>query len=163
MCLQYHVIERLKESIDRYKIDPKMICLMLSEYIVSTAGNDFKDSIARLQETGVRICLEDYGSGFTSITSIFEMPFMVLKINQSVIKAALGNEKARVTMDCTLTMARELNLMTMVEGIDDEDYFEMIEDMACDLAKGNYFYEQLVEEEFLQVIHLKVSKGGEEE
>ncbi len=163
MCLQYHVIERLKESIDRYEIDPKMICLMLSEYIVSTAGNDFKDSIARLQETGVRICLEDYGSGFTSITSIFEMPFMVLKINQSVIKAALGNEKARVTMDCTLTMARELNLMTMVEGIDDENYFEMIEDMACDLAKGNYFYEQLVEEEFLQVIHLKASKGGEEE
>ena len=162
MCLQYRVLERLKEIIDKYELDPKMICLMLSEYTVSTASKDFKESVAELEKTGVRICLEDYGSGFTSITSIFEMPFSVLKINHSVMNAALENEKARVTMDSTLTMARELNMMTMVEGIDDEQHFNMIDNMACDLAIGNYFYEQLLEEEFLQVIHLKASKGGED-
>ncbi|MBP5607719.1 MAG: EAL domain-containing protein [Lachnospiraceae bacterium] len=162
MCLQYHVLERLKEIIDKYEVDPKMLCLMLSEYTVSTASKDFKESVAELEKTGVRICLEDYGSGFTSITSIFEMPFSVLKINHSVMKAALENEKARITMDSTLMMARELNMMTMVEGIDDERRFNMIDDMACDLAKGNYFYEQLLEEEFLQVIHLKAIKGGED-
>ena len=91
------------------------------------------------------------------------MPFSVLKINQSVIKSAMGNDKARITMDCTLTMARELDMMTMVEGIDDKEYFDMIENMACDLAKGNYFYEQLVEDEFLQVIHMKAAEGGEDE
>ena len=163
MCLQYHVLERLKDIMDKYELDPKMICLMLSEYTVSTASSDFKESVAKMEKTGVRICLEDYGSGFTSITSIFEMPFSVLKINQSVIKSAMGNEKARITMDCTLTMARELDMMTMVEGIDDKEYFSMIENMACDLAKGNYFYEQLVEEEFLQVIHMKAAEGGEDE
>ena len=163
MCLQYHVMERLKDIMDKYELDPKMICLMLSEYTVSTAGSDFKESVAELEKTGVRICLEDYGSGFTSITSIFEMPFSVLKINQSVIKAAMGNDKARITMECTLTMARELDMMTMVEGIDDKEYFNMIENMACDLAKGNYFYEQLIEDEFLEVIQLKVPKGGEDE
>lgn len=163
MCLQYHIMERFQDIMDKYELDPRMICLMLSEYTVSTAGNDFKESVAKLEKTGVRICLEDYGSGFTSITSIFEMPFSVLKINQSVIKAAMGSEKARITMDCTLTMARELDMMTMVEGIDDKEYFDMIENMACDLAKGNYFYEQLVEEEFLQVIHMKAAKGGEDE
>ena len=75
----------------------------------------------------------------------------------------MSNEKARITMDSTLVMARDLSMMTMVEGIDEENQFEMISDMACDLAKGKYFYEQLVEEEFLQVIQLKASKGGEEE
>ena len=163
MCLQYRVMERLKEIMDKYELDPKMICLMLSEYTVSTASSSFKESVAELEKTGVRICLEDYGSGFTSITSIFEMPFKVLKINHSVIKAAMDNDKAQTTMDCTLTMARELDMMTMVEGIDDVKYFNMIENMACDLAKGNYFYEQLVEEEFLRVIHMKAAKGGEDE
>ena len=91
------------------------------------------------------------------------MPFKVLKINQSVIKAAMDNEKAQTTMDCTLTMARELDMMTMVEGIDDVKYFNMIENMACDLAKGNYFYEQLVEDEFLRVIHMKAAKEGGDE
>ena len=160
MCLQYRMIERLREITEHYEIDPGMICLMLSEYTVSTATMAFKQSVTELQQTGVRICLEDYGSGFTNISTIFEMPFSVLKINRGVIRAALKNSKARITMDSTLKMARELDMMTMVEGIDDESYFEMIRDMACDLAKGNFFYEQLVEDEFLRVIHMKA--GGEE-
>ncbi|MCR5249827.1 MAG: EAL domain-containing protein [Lachnospiraceae bacterium] len=160
MCLQYRLIDRLREIATYYEIEPGMICLMLSEYTVSTATQSFKQSVTELQKTGVRICLEDYGSGFTNISSIFEMPFSVLKINRSVIRAALKNDKARITMDSTLKMARELDMMTMVEGIDDEAYFEMIRDMACDLAKGNFFYEQLVEDEFLRVIHMKA--GGEE-
>ena len=53
-------------------------------------------------------------------------------------------------------------MMTMVEGIDDAGYLNMISNMACDLAKGNYFYEQLVEEEFLKVIQMKVAEGGED-
>jgi len=162
MCLQYRILDRLKASMEKYGIDPRMICLMLSEYTVSTARRSFKASIAEIEKTGIRICLEDYGSGFTSITSIFEMPFTVLKINRSVIRSAMDNAKARITMDCTLTMARELDMMTMVEGIDDAGYLNMISNMACDLAKGNYFYEQLVEEEFLKVIQMKVAEGGED-
>ncbi len=161
MCLQYRLMDRLKEIVGKYDIPPSMLCLMLSEYTVSTATAAFRAGLSTLEETGVRFCLEDYGSGFTSITSIFEMPFSVLKINQSVIRAALSIEKARITMDATLQMARDLNMMTMVEGIEDERYFDMIKDMACDLAKGNYFFEQLVKEEFLNVIHLKAAKEGE--
>ncbi len=161
MCLQYRLMDRLKEIVGKYDIPSSMLCLMLSEYTVSTATAAFRAGLSTLQETGVRFCLEDYGSGFTSITSIFEMPFSVLKINQSVIRAALSIEKARITMDATLQMARDLNMMTMVEGIEDERYFDMIKDMACDLAKGNYFFEQLVKEEFLNVIHLKAAKEGE--
>ncbi len=161
MCLQYRLMDRLKEIVGKYDIPSNMLCLMLSEYTVSTATSAFREGLSKLEDTGVRFCLEDYGSGFTSITSIFEMPFSVLKINQSVIRAALSIEKARITMDATLQMARDLNMMTMVEGIEDERYFDMIKNMACDLAKGNYFFEQLVKEEFLRVIHLRADEEGE--
>ncbi|MBR5421075.1 MAG: EAL domain-containing protein [Lachnospiraceae bacterium] len=162
MCLQYRLMDRLQEIIAKYGVDTNQIVLLLSEYTVSTATPRFKESINALEQQGVRFCLEDYGSGFTSISSSFELPFSFMRINRSVIRSALGNEKARITMDSTLTMARELNLMTVVEGIDDENVFRMIKDMACDLARGNYFYEQLQEEEFLKLLQeLSGTEGGE--
>ena len=139
-----------------------LICLLISEYTVSKASKAFKENLSKMAGEGLRFCLEDYGSGFTSITSIYELPFSVLKVNKSVMQATMSNEKARITMDSTLVMARDLSMMTMVEGIDEENQFEMISDMACDLAKGKYFFDQIDEGEFVRVLHMAAEKDGKE-
>ncbi|MBR1470319.1 MAG: EAL domain-containing protein [Lachnospiraceae bacterium] len=162
MCLQYGLMDKLKDIAHAHHVDPHMLCLQISEYTVSKASKGFKENLAKLSGDGLRFCLEDYGSGFTSITSIFELPFSVLKVNKSVMQATMFNEKARITMDSTLAMARELSMMTMVEGIDEEAHFKLISDMACDLAKGNYFFEQLDEEEFLRVLRMSEEKDRKE-
>ena len=163
MCLQYGLLEKIIGIVERYMIDPKILYLQLSEYTVSKANAVFRENMKRMEEAGIRLCLEDYGSGFTNITSIYELPFKVMKINRSVIRAALGNEKARVTMECTLELARELSMMTMIEGIDSEEYFHMIENMACDFAKGNYLFEQLDADDFLKVVRISAGRAGEGE
>ena len=163
MCLQYGLLEKIIGIVERYMIDPKILYLQLSEYTVSKANSVFRENMKRMEEAGIRLCLEDYGSGFTNITSIYELPFKVMKINRSVIRAALGNEKARVTMECTLELARELSMMTMIEGIDSEEYFHMIENMACDFAKGNYLFEQLDADDFLKVVRISAGRAGEGE
>ncbi|MBR3104995.1 MAG: EAL domain-containing protein [Lachnospiraceae bacterium] len=162
MCLQYGLMERLTQIAQAHHVDQRMICLLISEYTVSKASKAFKENLSKMAGEGLRFCLEDYGSGFTSITSIYELPFSVLKVNKSVMQATMSNEKARITMDSTLVMARDLSMMTMVEGIDEENQFEMISDMACDLAKGKYFFDQIDEGEFVRVLHMAAEKDGKE-
>ena len=162
MCLQYGLMERLKEIAQAHHVDQRMLCLLISEYTVSKASKAFKENLTRMGSEGLRFCLEDYGSGFTSITSIYELPFSVLKVNKSVMQATMSNEKARITMDSTLWMARDLSMMTMVEGIDEENQFTLISDMACDLAKGKYFFDQIDEEEFVRVLHMAAGKNRKE-
>jgi EAL domain-containing protein (putative c-di-GMP-specific phosphodiesterase class I) len=65
-------------------------------------------------------------------------------------------------MDSTLMMARDLSMMTMVEGIDEENQFTLISDMACDLAKGKYFFDQVDEDEFVRVLHMAAEKDRKE-
>ena len=88
------------------------------------------------------------------------MPFSILMVNQAVMHAAMGNEKARITMDSTLAMARDLSMMTMVAGINDDKMFNVISDMACDFAIGNYFFEQLDGEEFLKVARISAEENS---
>lgn len=163
MCLQYGLLEKIIGIVEKYMIDPKILYLQLSEYTVSKANAVFRENMRRMEEAGIRLCLEDYGSGFTNITSIYELPFKVMKINRSVIREALSNEKARITMECTLELARELSMMTMIEGIDSEEYFRMVEHMACDFAKGNYLFEQLDADDFLKVVRISAGRAGEGE
>lgn len=162
MCLQYDLMERMTQIAKEHHVDQRMLCLLISEYTVSKASKAFKENLTRMAGEGLRFCLEDYGSGFTSITSIYELPFSVLKVNKSVMQATMSNEKARITMDSTLVMARDLSMMTMVEGIDEEHQFEMISDMACDLAKGKYFFDQIDEDEFVRVLHMAAEKDRKE-
>ena len=62
-------------------------------------------------------------------------------------------------------MARELGMITGVDGINEAASFRMISDMDCDMAKGNYFFEELDPEEFIKVLHMSAEaaeKGGAE-
>ncbi|MCR4586471.1 MAG: EAL domain-containing protein [Lachnospiraceae bacterium] len=163
ISMQPSMYSKLKGIADRYRVDPKIFCLQVTERTVSRATPTFRENINEMNAAGIRFCLEDYGSGFTNIASIYEMPFSILMVNQAVMHAAMGNEKARITMDSTLTMARDLSMMTMVAGINDEKMFGVISDMAVDFAIGNYFFEQLDGEEFLKVARLSAEErdGGE--
>ncbi len=163
MCLQYGLLEKLVGIVKKYHVDPSVIYLQISEYTISQATPAFRENIRSLEAAGIRFCLEDYGSGFTNITSIYELPFKVMKINKSVIRSALRNEKARVTMECTLSLARELSMMTMVEGVDTQEHFELIKAMDCDFVKGKYMTEQLDGDEFMKVLKLSTEMDRKSE
>ena len=158
ICMQPGMYAKLKQITDKYNIDPRIFCLQITEQTVSRATQLFKQNINEMHEAGIKFCLEDYGSGFTSIASVYEMPFSILMVNHSVMHAAMSNEKARITMDSTLAMARDLSMMTMVAGINDDKMFNVISDMACDFAIGNYFFEQLDGEEFLKVVKISAEE-----
>ena len=116
---------------------------------MSVVNDNFKGEMKKLADSGVNFCLEEYGSGYTDISSVYDLPISMIKINKSVLRAAVRNEKARVTMESTLELAHELSMKTAVSGVEDERYYNLIPDMPCDYATGNYFFEQL-DEDFLK-------------
>ncbi|MCR5209616.1 MAG: EAL domain-containing protein [Lachnospiraceae bacterium] len=152
MRLQFGMMDKLMETIKMHGIEPGTITLLLSEYTMSVVSEDFKAEMKKMADCGVNFCLEEYGSGYTDISSVYDMPISMIKINKSVLRAAVVNEKAKVTMESTLELAHELDMKTVVSGVEDEKYYNMIPGMPCDFATGNYFFEQLDEEGFLRLL-----------
>lgn len=143
MCLMQGLSDKLIGIMEKRKVSPSLICLQISELAVSMATDVFRENMLELSEKGVKFCLTGYGSGYTNISNIYELPFSLIKFSRSFVQSSLTNEKARITLECTLALSRELYMMTIVPGIADSDYFDMISDMSCDYAEGKYFYEQL--------------------
>ncbi|MEE5989879.1 MAG: Oxygen sensor protein DosP [Firmicutes bacterium ADurb.Bin354] len=152
MRLQFGMMDKLMETVKAHGIETGTITLLLSEYTMSVVNDNFKGEMKKLADSGVNFCLEEYGSGYTDISSVYDLPISMIKINKSVLRAAVRNEKARVTMESTLELAHELSMKTAVSGVEDERYYNLIPDMPCDYATGNYFFEQLDEEGFRRLL-----------
>lgn len=143
LCMLQGLSDRLIDIMEKYQVNPSSICLQISEAAIANATGTFRENMEFLANKGVRFCLTGYGSGYTNISSIYDLPFSLIKFSESFTQSALVNEKARITFECLLALSRELNLETRVPGIDDLDFFDMVSDMACDYAEGDYFFEQL--------------------
>lgn len=143
LCMLQGLSDKLIDIMEKYHVNPSSICLQISEAAIANATGTFRENMEFLAEKGVKFCLTGYGSGYTNISSIYELPFSIIKFSKSFTQSALVNEKARITFECLLALSKELNLETRVPGIDDLDFFDMVSDMACDYAEGDYFFEQL--------------------
>jgi diguanylate cyclase (GGDEF)-like protein len=87
---------------------------------------DIASRLQQLKQLGVKIVMDDYGSGYSSMTNLRRYPFDKIKIDRSYV-AALGEDPvAEVIIDCSLTLAAGLNLVVVVEGIETEEQYRII-------------------------------------
>ena len=80
------------------------------------------------------------------------MPIDVISINRRVVADAVSNKSAKLAMESAMDLAHRLNMETMVSGINDAEFYSMIESTDCDYATGGYFFEQLDEQGFIRVL-----------
>lgn len=152
MTMHYNLLDRIFDHMKKNGIDESLIYIMMSESTLANATESFLRTIRSLDEQGGRFCLEEYGSGYTDISTIYDMPIDVIKINRRVVADAVSNKSAKVAMESAMELGHRLNMKTMVSGINDAEYYSMIESTACDYATGAYFFEQLDEQGFIRVL-----------
>ena len=157
ICLQYDFVKNIKEIFGKYHFSPSLICFQISEYTVSILDKTFEDNMRILTDMGFRFCLDDYGSGYTNLASIYELPLNVIKLESHVVRSANDNCKAKITLKSTLELAKSLNMTTIMGGISEEDEYNMINNLSCDYAIGSYFYDEVDGNRLLSL----VMEGGE--
>lgn len=152
MCHQVGFIDYLIKSVEENHINPDSICFRISEYTVHQAPELIASIMDELHSKGFRFCLDDYGSGFTNISSIYELSFDVIKISDSVVREALSNSKAKITFESSLELATSLGMRTVVGGIDSEELFELSLNAGCELAQGPYFLSHIDGKELINIL-----------
>ena len=152
MTMHYNLLTGMFEYMDRNGIDKSRVYIMMSESTLANATESFRRTIKHLDEMGGRFCLEEYGGGYTDISTIYDMPIDVISINRRVVADAVSNKSAKLAMESAMDLAHCLDMRTMVSGINDAEYYSMIESVDCDYATGSYFFEQLDEQGFIRAL-----------
>ena len=130
--LPYYVLQLLKEE----GIGPDRLTLEITE---NSVMQDLQHALAVLEclrDIGVRISMDDFGTGHSSLAQIKNMPLHEIKIDKSFITNMMSDEQSKAIVHTTIELAHHMNLRVVAEGIEDEDTLRQLSEMGCEEAQG---------------------------
>jgi EAL domain-containing protein (putative c-di-GMP-specific phosphodiesterase class I)/CheY-like chemotaxis protein len=117
---------------------PQQLVLELTESRLMSDQRVPLEVLTRLRLKRFRLSIDDFGTGNSSLTQLRDIPFDELKIDQSFVHGACGNETQRAMFDASLGLARQLRMEAVAEGVQDHADWNFLRERGCDLAQG-YF------------------------
>ena len=142
------VVEELKKLVWHYAIDPKLLRVEITETVMMTESEKRSEIITELQKAGFIVEMDDFGSGYSSLNLLKDMPVDVLKIDMAFLRKSPNDVKARTIVYNIIRLAEELGITSLTEGVETEDQFGKLSEMGCRLYQGYYFSKPIPVEEF---------------
>jgi EAL domain-containing protein (putative c-di-GMP-specific phosphodiesterase class I)/CHASE2 domain-containing sensor protein len=127
---------RLSALLARHGLAPDKLTLELTETAALGGSGEGIDMISRLRDLGVRISIDDYGTGLSTLDYLKKIPANEIKIDQSFVKGMADNRSDRVMVQSTIGLAHSLDRKVVAEGVEHSDILDLLIGMKCDIAQG---------------------------
>ena len=127
---------RVSALLARHGLQPQHLTLELTETAALAGSGESLDMITRLGELGVRISIDDYGTGLSTLEYLKKIPANELKIDQSFVKGMVDNRSDRLMVQSTIGLAHSLGRKVVAEGVEQRDILDLLIEMECDIAQG---------------------------
>jgi EAL domain-containing protein (putative c-di-GMP-specific phosphodiesterase class I) len=127
---------RLSALLARNGLPPERLTLELTETAALAGTGEGLDMIIRLRDLGVRIAIDDYGTGLSTLDYLKKIPATEIKIDQSFVKGIVDNRSDRLMVQSTIGLAHSLGRKVVAEGVEHRDVLDLLVGMECDIAQG---------------------------
>lgn len=108
-----------------------------------------RDFTEKLVNAGFALHMDDFGSGYSSLITLSELPFNTLKIDKSLIDC-IHQQKGRMVVQQVIILAHGLGMKVVAEGVETADQLELLKEMECDNIQGFYYSRPLPKAEFVK-------------
>lgn len=153
------VTERLKELIEKNGLDYNHMKLEITESAYTNNAREVLRVIGELRDLGFEIEMDDFGSGYSSLNMLSDMPIDVLKMDMKFIRNIETSETDRKLVSLVLDIAKYLEVPVVAEGVETEGQMELLKKGGCKLVQGYYFSRPVPPEEFEKLIEKEIAIG----
>ena len=153
--------DRLVRILKDNDLDAKELMLEITESAYADDAKGLTDVVTKLRESGFRIEMDDFGSGYSSLNMITEIPIDVLKMDMKFIRNMNKDAKSLKLVELVIEIADYLGVPVVAEGVEDKSQLDQLKSMGCELIQGYYFSKPVPPEEFNKFIEAEISKGRE--
>lgn len=137
-CKQKDFIESFLHIIEKYHVAAQEIELEITETILIEDFGYISGRLAELRETGVKISLDDFGTGFSSLSYLKGLPIDTLKIDKTFVDTMLTDDNTKIIIESIIYMVKRLGYETIAEGVETQEQFQYLRDLSCDIIQGYY-------------------------
>jgi len=151
----FDVYEELRKIVKEYGIQPSCLRIEITETTMMNDKSYVMDTLKKLRSDGFVIEMDDFGSGYSSLNMLKDMPVDVIKVDMKFIDDAKDLNRSSIILHNLLNMMSELDMVSLTEGIEKEEQFISLAQMGCKLFQGYLFSKPVPVEEFEETFQIK--------
>jgi EAL domain-containing protein (putative c-di-GMP-specific phosphodiesterase class I) len=136
------------DSLELFGVKAARLNLEVTEKIMIDNQELMLAQLARLQAMGVKISIDDFGTGFSSLAYFRDLPVDEIKIDQSFVRRMLESEKDYAIVKAVIDLAHNFSLKVVAEGVETIEIADRLAKMRCDILQGYVFDRPLPVEQF---------------
>lgn len=146
LCDMFAVVT---EAMATYQVPIDQVHIEVTESALSRSNDLLIAGIERFRRAGFQLYLDDFGSGYSSLSVLEGTLFDVVKLDMSLLQEVEHNERARVIVADAVSMVKRLGLQTLCEGVETEEQFMFLKAVGCEKAQGYFFNKPQQHEEIM--------------
>ncbi len=154
-ALQYKredFVDSILSVLNKYQVSPSEVELEITESVLIDDFQSVYEKLKVLRDCGIRISLDDFGTGFSSLSYLKKLPIDTLKIDKSFIDTVLTDSATRVITESIINMVKSLGFDSIAEGVENEKQYKYLHSIGCDVIQGYLFNKPLPAEEMANVL-----------
>lgn len=156
LFLQEGFVEEIAGLIRSYEIPEGKLAIEIDEYAMSTAYMNISVIMAELKELGVEVILNNFGSGYSGINQIMELPVDTLKFERMFIWQLETNPQTEPIVEGLIQIARNMGKRLIAEGVETRRQLSALERFGCELQQGYYYAPTVPEDIALQLLNVSM-------
>jgi EAL domain-containing protein (putative c-di-GMP-specific phosphodiesterase class I) len=133
------LVDDVRAALEESGLDPSGLTLEITESALAHGHDEARAGVRALQELGVRLALDDFGSGYSSLSLLQELPVDILKIDRSFVDGIEATGRRTALLQAIVEIARALGLTIVAEGVGNARQAAALRRLGCPLAQGFYF------------------------
>ncbi len=144
----FDVREELKTLVREYGIPSSSLRIEITETVMMNDSDNILEILRHLRDDGFVIEMDDFGSGYSSLNMLKDMPVDVIKVDMKFINRAEDQKRSSIILRNMFNMISELGMVPLTEGIETEEQFRSLSQMGCELFQGYLFSKPMPLESF---------------
>ena len=146
------LLTTILDTLKKYDIAPDLLEIEVTESCFIDNVQDAKDALDQLRAVGLNIALDDYGTGYASLSHIKTLPLYALKIDRSFIRDLDSDHSDALIVASTAALARNLGLKVIAEGVESKAQLMHLKAIGCDQVQGYYLQRPVAAEQLEQIL-----------
>ncbi len=146
------IINYVKSLQRVYNIPPKYVEFEITETVCMTDTVKALNFIRTFHEMGFKVSMDDFGSGYSSLYLLSELPIDIIKMDKCFLQTEQLKQKERVIISNVINMTHELDIQTLCEGVETPEQSEFLKSVGCDIQQGFYFSRPVTREQLQEIL-----------
>jgi diguanylate cyclase (GGDEF)-like protein/PAS domain S-box-containing protein len=149
LLLYPEIVDLVEAALKRVELPAERLILEVTESTLMADPKRAQDTLAALKKLGVRLAIDDYGTGYSSLAYLSDLNADELKIDKRFVLDAVNNTSDRAIVESTISLAHNLGLKVVAEGVEDERAYRLLRRLGCETGQGYFFAKPLADRDIV--------------